>query len=165
MADGSVAPPSLARRALSFFVFRRLGRWQWRLVLASLVAAVGGFVVVAYHAFTMKRGAEPPMSGIIAWKAMFAGMAFLVAFALAFWVRSISRKGAMILAAVGVGAVAVSYVAGVNIDLSSVQENYDSAAGWVTWQARALLGVLTSNPSGAAAAVAGGWMGLRRPRQ
>lgn len=157
MAETIDAPPS--RISTIRYFYRRFGKWQWRSLIAAIVATVGGFA-----GFVQQKFSDAPSStqAGVSHTAMMAGLAFLIAFAFFFWVRSFLKWGAMVIAAVLAGAAAVSFFTGYNLDLSSIKEGYDGASGWIWHQCTGLISLVTSNLPSSVSATLGGWMGARR---
>lgn len=157
MAETIDAPPSRIS-AIRYF-YRRFGKWQWRSLIAAVVATVGGFA-----GFVQQKFSDAPSSAQagVSHTAMMAGLAFLIAFAFFFWVRSFLKWGAMLIATLIAAAATISYFTGFNIDLSSVKDGYDGVSGWIWHQCTGLISLVTSNISSAASATVGGWMGAKR---
>ena len=157
MAETIDAPPSRIS-AIRYF-YRRFGKWQWRSLIAAVIATVGGLAGVV-----QQRLADSPSAtkAGVSHTAMMTGLAFLVAFAFFFWVRSFFKWGAMVIATLLAAAAAVSFFTGYNIDLSSIKEGYDGVSGWIWHQCTGLISLVTSNLPSSVAATVGGWMGAKR---
>jgi hypothetical protein len=155
------------RGAFFWYLYRRLGKWQWRAVMSAAVATVAGFVGVVYYTVTKQgasHGVEPPLFAKILFNAMIGGLAFLVAFALFFWLRSILQWIAAVVAIIVIGALVTSKIVGKDIDTTAVQDGAKSISTR-SWSAgQSLLDALTMNWTGTISGGVGSFLGLRRPR-
>lgn len=159
--------PTSVRGAFFWYLHRRLGKWQWRALLAALVAAAVGFAGVVYFTVTKQgatHGHEPPMLAKLMFQSMIAGLAFLVAFALFFWLRSVLKWIAGVVAIVVVGGLIASHFFGTDVDTSSVQQTARNVSDWSWSGGKSLLDALTLNWTGTVSGGLGSFLGLRRPR-
>ncbi|HRK30922.1 MAG TPA: hypothetical protein PLD59_07560 [Tepidisphaeraceae bacterium] len=135
--------------------------------MAAIAAAAVGFAGVVYFTVTKQgatAGQAPPVLAVVLFQMMIAGLAFLVAFALFFWLRSLLKWLAGVVAIVVVGGLIASHFFGREIDTSTVQDSAKAVSDWSWSGGRSLLEALTMNWTGTISGAFGSFLGLRRPR-
>lgn len=154
------------RGAAFWYFYRRLGKWQWRGLLTSLFATLGGLFGQFYQFFFADPLTDKSVSwnATISWQALVAGLGFLVAFALFFFLRSFFKWAALVVALIVAGGAALSYSTGINLDTSRVQNGYSGVSNWLWQQGKAVTGMFFQNIPGGAGAAAGAFLGFRRPK-
>ena len=90
------------------------------------------------------------------------GLSFAGGLVLGVFFRSFLKTMAAITALVVVGIVALSYFEVINVDFTTMRQNYDSAAGWVTEQGYRFKDAITTFLPSAASAGVGFFVGFIR---